>query len=1106
VSRQESLEFFVRGEVGTILVDLGTVDEDGIRFNRGGTPVGQGELDTEDENRDNQLDAQEDTGLDGVSGADQLLVEGDDANDDFQPSTNPLGTEGSDVLDTEDLNLNGVLDRREDLLRWEVDLQSSEFAVPGSQNENGFRQIRLPLQRPTQTIGNPDLRRVQAVRFTFTEFGPDVGGTDVELAQLEIVGSTFLERGVVGAEGEPLAGARSDTLGISQVNTLENPDYFSPPGVTAEQERADEIIRTGLQPLKEQSLVLEYRDLPAGASGRIYQPLPDRESYLDYDRMQLFVNGQFQRGVGGGPISPDRMPLFFVEFGADTLNVYRFQERLPFNDWDEHVIEFTVFTELKAELLRQMAETGARTGRLTSGDGRYEVVLVDDRTPAPTLSQVSQLTIGVRNDVGEEIEEGSFWVDDWRLTGPVTEGGGARYVAASARLADVGTIDVQLESRDARFRNLAATVSNQSSSDLDLRTTFQLDRLLPASLGLDLPLTVDHFTTNDRPLFLVGSDLEVDENDILRRRQTIENAQTVATLSLRRTRRSPNALVRATLDNLNARFTLRDQDFESLDLDRRQSAWDLTLRYDTDFARRPIGLPFEVLEGLPLPDFVKESKAFRSLVNLDLNLLPSRLALVGTTVDGDQELLKRQGFFGVFGNDSLVADTTADTTRTATGDLNVVFQPTNSLRANYSLSSTRDLNFPEADTVDLGETPLPGIESLRTQRVDVQWTPPLTDWLVPRYNYSATYGLNHTREVSRVLQAQDLRDFTGQVTRGWTVEVNLPVLLDRALGSEPRPGAPGVPAEDDREGFDLRDLLQPVRLETSKRRTSAFRQVPDSPSLRYTFGLEDPEDLPAEAQNIAEVDRFAVTSGLSPVRSVQIQGGYQFSDQNRDFFGGSNNEVQEIWPDVSLRWSLRTFPGIFASLLRQLELTSDFQKEAGYTDAKGTRLSEYDRDRWGPLVALDATWGNGLVTILRAQKSDNDVTTVRGGQVDAVRSESADEVELTLNYLIRPGTRVFLPIPFLMGDRIRGPLRTSLTLARRLREDVTFAAGASPDAPLQEGLFNVRTRTLEVRPAFSYDLPRVSSGVAFSYLLRDDEKRDVETTTYSVELFVDLTF
>jgi hypothetical protein len=209
---------------------------------------------------------------------------------------------------------------------------------------------------------------------------------------------------------------------------------------------------------------------------------------------------------------------------------------------------------------------------------------------------------------------------------------------------------------------------------------------------------------------------------------------------------------------------------------------------------------------------------------------------------------------------------------------------------------------------------------------------------------------------------------------------------------------------------------------------------------------------------------------------------------------------------VALRWSLRSFPAPFSALLRQLDVTSDFQKEAGYTDAKGARLSEYDRDRWGPLVALDATWGNGLVTIFRAQKSDNDVTTVRGGAVDAERSESADEVELTLNYLIRPGTRVFLPIPFLMGDRIKGPLRTSLTLARRLREDVTFAAGAGPDAPLQDGLFNVRTRTLEVRPGLSYDLPRVSSGIAFSYLLRDDEKRDVETTTYSMELFVDLTF
>jgi hypothetical protein len=1106
VSRQESIEFFVRGEQGRILVDLGTVDEDGVRFDRLSAPVGQGELDSEDVNRDNQLDAQEDTGLDVVAGADGAGVPGDDGNDDFSQGTNPQGTEQNDVLDSEDLNLNGVLDRREDLLRWEVDLESDEFVVPGSQNENEFREIRLPLQRPDEVIGSPDLRRVNAVRLTFIEFGPDFGGggADVELAQLEIVGSTFLERGVVDASGEPLAGPRSDSLAVSQVNTLENPDYFSPPGVRAEQERADEVIRTGLQPLKEQSLLLEYRQLPSGARGRIFQPLNDRESYLDYDRMQIFTNGQLQRGQGGQVITPDRLPTFLVEFGADTLNVYRFRAPLRFNTWEEHVIEFAVFTALKADLLRRLAETGERTGSLTSEDGRYEVVLADERTPQPTLSQVSQLTIGVENDVGEEISEGSFWVDDWRLTGPVTEGGGAQYVSVSTRLADFATVDVQFENRNARFRNLSASINNQSSRDFDVRTTFRLEKLLPAALGLNMPFTVDHFSTDDRPLFLVGSDLDVEEDERVRERQSIRNAQTVYTLTLARSQRSSSGLLRATLDRLNARFTLRSQAYESLDLDRENDAWDVTLSYDADFARKPIPLPFDVLGGLPLPGFIKESKAFRSLVNLDLNLLPSSLSLVGTSLNGDNLLAKRQGFLNVFSDDSVDTVLTADSTRIATGDMNLVFQPTNSLRANFNLSSTRDLNFPEPDSLEFGESPLPGVEALRTQRFDLQWSPPVTDWLVPRYNYSASYGLNHTREVSQILQGQNLRDFTSQVAKGWTVELNLPVLLDRALGAEPRPGAPGVPAaRDPRAGFDLRNLLQPVRFESSKRQSAAFRQISTDPSLRYAFGLQDPRELPGDAQNIGEVDRLAVATGLSPLPNLQLQGGYQRNDNERIFFGGTNKEVQIVWPEASLRWSLRALPGPLRKLLREVDVSSDFKNERGETSAKGLPLSEFDRRRWAPLVGVQANWAWGLITNFRTLSSENEIVTIRGGREDNRRRESAEELELTLNYLFRPGSRVYLPIPFFMGDRLKGPLRTSLTVARRLREDLTLAAQGREPSP---GIFNSKTTTIELRPALSYDLNRLSSGLAFSYLLRDDEKRDVETTTYSVELFVDLTF
>jgi hypothetical protein len=192
----------------------------------------------------------------------------------------------------------------------------------------------------------------------------------------------------------------------------------------------------------------------------------------------------------------------------------------------------------------------------------------------------------------------------------------------------------------------------------------------------------------------------------------------------------------------------------------------------------------------------------------------------------------------------------------------------------------------------------------------------------------------------------------------------------------------------------------------------------------------------------------------------------------------------------------------------RVDLTSAYRSEEGDTRAKGVTLTRYDRRRWAPLVGVNATWFGGLITNFKMQQIDNQTTAVRGGRDDSIRTETATDLEVTLNYLFRPGTKVFLPIPFLIGERIKGPLRTSLTLARRLREDVTESVGAEapPADALQPSGVNTKTTTIEIRPALSYDLTRLSSGVAFSYLLRQDEKRDVDTTTYNVELFVDLTF
>jgi hypothetical protein len=430
LTRQEFVEFFLRGDRGTMIVDLGTIDEDAVRIDRNGAPVGLGELDTEETDpntRDNNLDIDEDVGLDGIDGNDFIVVAGDDGTDDFNETfgagafpNNPNGTENNSILDTEDNNLNGLLDRQEDIVRWEFDLAGNRFEVPGSRiPTTQFRRIRLPLVSPDQSIGAPDLRNVRAIRFTFT--GVE-NPTEFEIVGLEIVGSTFLQRGIVDADGFPIAGQDSDSLRITAINDVENAEYRSPPGVVAQQDRADEIAGINTV-VREQSLEFGYRGLPVGARGTIFSPLFDRESYIDYKEMRLWVQG---RDVDAG-----QQPNFFVEFGIDTLNVYEYTAPLRDLDWEEHVIDFDIFTELKRTLLDSLASVGADTGSAVSDDGRYRVHIASPIAPPPTITEVGQLTIGVENTSGSPVT-GTFWIDEWRLTAPLREGGGASFLSAQA--------------------------------------------------------------------------------------------------------------------------------------------------------------------------------------------------------------------------------------------------------------------------------------------------------------------------------------------------------------------------------------------------------------------------------------------------------------------------------------------------------------------------------------------------------------------------------------------------------------------------------------------------------------------------------------------------
>lgn len=1080
LSRQEFIEFFVRGSAGTLLVDLGAVDEDAVRLDRNGAPVGVGLLDTEETDpntRDNNLDFDEDTGIDGVEGSDFLTVPGDDGTDDFDETfgtgffpVNPNGTENNTTLDTEDNDFNGILDRDEDLLRWEVDLTSDRFVVPGTGATTRFRRIRLPLVSPDVVVGSPDLRNAQVIRLTFTDVESE---TEIGIVGMEIVGSTFLKRGVIASDGVPIAGEDSDSLVVTAISDLDNAEYRSPPGVVAEQDRADEIAGiSGL--VREQALEFGYNGLPAGARGTIFRPLFDRESYIDYEEMRVWVQG---RETDAG-----QQPRFFVAFGIDTLNAYEYNAPLRDLDWEEHVIDFEIFSELKRGLLDSLASVEADTGSAVSEDGLYRVRIGSSTSPPPTITEVSQLTIGVENDTGGAIT-GRFWINEWRLTAPLREGGAAGYLSAQATMADLGRFNVWFETRDGRYRNLSASRNNFDSGNLDLSATFELGKMLPEGLGLSIPVTYSHIGRSDVPLYRVGSDILVTgsaERDSLER----SSKRDIVTLRAFRARQSSNPIVAATLDKIDARVTFHSEEFGSVDLDTDRQRWETLVSYRTGMRKRafPIGLGW--IAKLPLPRIIRGSNAIQRLASADLNLVPASVSLTSRTLFEERT------------SDKVLAggtDFSADTTRNVSGNAAIDFQLLTSMRASLRWDTTRDLVFPET-VVSRGTL---GVEALRGQSFNFNWTPPIATWLTPRFTYNATYSNNHTRESARALDSLDLRDFSSATNRGLALEFKLVEFIHAFHGSSDGGAArrsPGPRAWWER-------FFGPVRFDRRNRENVSYVQQEDDPSLGFTWGFGTLDDEGQdEPQNFSDSDDWSLSTTLQPLNGLQIRGNFRQSDNIRRFRAGENETAVRTWPDVDVRWTNVRLPALIRGVVAGTTVSSGFERRTSDDVSNGQLLSDLDRRIWDPLVSLRLTWRNGMSTDFRASSTESFTRTIRGGSIDNEREETSTDLRVNFDYNLRQGTTLYIPFPTLWKATLQRPLLTSLTFSRRNREDSTQLANG--DDPV----LNLKTRTTEVRPSVAYEFGRVVSGFAFSYLSRQDEKRDIRTTTFGMEAFLDFLF
>jgi hypothetical protein len=506
----------------------------------------------------------------------------------------------------------------------------------------------------------------------------------------------------------------------------------------------------------------------------------------------------------------------------------------------------------------------------------------------PNLAAVQELAVGMlRLPVPPGInpvlpsDTLELWVDDIRLAGVVNEAGFAGQMGLSVVASDFADIRINASKRDPNFRQLAEQPTFLTDNSLDFSSAFHLEKLLPASLGLSIPFTINYTSASIKPLYLSQSDIQGDAIDGLR---TPRSAATSMTLSLRRTKQSSGSKWSPILNNLalSSSYTTGVSRSE----------------YEDGRAKNfVVGLDFNLSRAL-IPDIARWSPTELHLTSVYANGHDDRVSFLKPAVALDDTARAVKGRSRTWRNGS-----------------SLVFRPFKAASVRWDITSVRDLRGYGTET-QLGAIAASdrdnvlgydtGLERERAMQAGINISPPITAWFRPRLDFGTSYNMlrdPNTLSFTRPADSTgDLR-IPRRLGNSQTTTAGLTLDLPRA-----------IKLYTDSSSL-LRGLLgglQPVDINFNRSVLSVYDGSAVPASLAYQFGfggINNFRRLRGElATSVGLVTQLSVNQSLNLPLGATLAGRYQrINTRNwtRRFEQGQDivDGTQVVFPDVSLRWS-----------------------------------------------------------------------------------------------------------------------------------------------------------------------------------------------------------
>ncbi len=953
-------------------------------------------------------------------------------------------------LDEEDIDLDGVLNLktavrdRERLLRFVVDMgqQKNWVRFGGSYRQqldsNGTVRtlqwvlVRIPFRAADDTLNDVLLRRVRALRVTMISGAGAADGefTQVPLARLKLTGAPWVKRNeqtLAGIAGETPAGGYTLTslIGTADRNTVSGNDYQSPPGVVDEADTRSAQFAAGNVQINERSLRLQTGNLPVLGRAEAYYRFPNgQQSFMGYKELRLWARG---RKSGWGQNGELQM---YVKVGRDANNFYLY--RTPVSGgpgaeaWNPEVrVDFNRFFALRQRLqnayLQNKGDTLSCTGvdaalvkasqvpalagqqRYVACDDGYMVYTVDPGAAPPNLAAVQEMAVGIVRlpSASSQIFPGDsleLWVDDIRLGSVVNNPGYAGQVSVALSASDIADIRVGFTKKNPYFRQLTDQPSFVDDRVLDITGTLHLERLLPASLGLSVPLSITHVGASSVPLFLSGTDIPGAGVQNLREPST---GVTQYALSVRRTTQMSNPLLGALVDNLGLTSTYTTGDNRNEYQRGNNDNFSLSLDYNVAAEPRMVRAPGII--GLPMAIVPGVLRAGSDTANAPtlLRWNPTVLRFSSGVVRGTD---RRFTFLKP-------ADALDDSARLSRNDQSLwrnsstlEFRPTNAFTARWDFVSLRDLR-------DYGDTTAAsravterrsqllganvGLERERSLMTSLGFAPQRSQWFKPRADFGTQYGMLRDPNVVSFTGTSFGNTVTDSLPRRITVSQNLgggvTIDLGRALT---------IYSGDSSLARRVAKVFAPLDITVNRSLLSAFDGAANGSSLPLQFGFGGVDAFRRANGELAATT--GLTQTLAATQSFLFPGNIAFLNRyqrttTRSWTRRLEDDqsvadgAQTVFPNVSLRWNW-TPPAVILPYVKSLGANAGYVRTLATSflpgDANGLRPElRGSRVRSIPLNSTVA-WGfGGGLTTSGAYTLTNRVDSLPGSVADGKTEE-----------------------------------------------------------------------------------------------------------------------